>query len=87
MHIRQRGWQSWLFRPAISLANQKVPLSRVSVGTECRVPNCPPAVREGNSVKAILFVLAMGTVASAAVEAIERWRRYQARKHQRGSTR
>ncbi len=38
-------------------------------------------------MKAILFVLAVGTVASAVVEAMERWRRYQVRKHQRASSR
>jgi hypothetical protein len=36
-------------------------------------------------MKAILFVLAMGTVAAAVVEAVERWRRCRTRKNGRAS--
>ena len=38
-------------------------------------------------MKAILFVLATGIVASAIVELVESWRRYQMRKGQRAATR
>jgi len=38
-------------------------------------------------MKAILFVLATGIVASAVVELVEGWRRYQSRKASRAATR
>jgi hypothetical protein len=38
-------------------------------------------------MKPILFVLATGIVASAMVELLERWRRYQTRKNWRAASR
>jgi hypothetical protein len=38
-------------------------------------------------MKAILFVLAAGIIASAIVELIEAWRRHQTRKNRRAATR
>jgi hypothetical protein len=44
-------------------------------------------MREGKPMKAILFMLATGIVASAIVELVEGWRRFQMRKDRRAATR
>jgi len=42
---------------------------------------------EDKPMKAILFVLATGIVASAVVELIDGWRRYQSRRARRAAAR
>src|SRR5262249_54608708 len=66
---------------------KKSDLSRVSVGTAAPLPNCSPSMPEDKPMKAILFVLATGIVASAIVELVDGWRRYQSRKARRAVTR